>query len=68
MKRITINCLSILAVIIIMIAACNNEESGRMTVNDKEYLTMPGLSVLAFHDFYPVGNLIRCVQSVKLIL
>jgi len=27
-----------------------------MKVNDREYLEKPGLSVLAFHDFYPTGN------------
>jgi hypothetical protein len=27
-----------------------------MKVNDKEYLEKPGLSVLAFHDFYPTGS------------
>jgi endoglucanase len=56
MKSTTIYCLSILTVIILMIAACNSEKSGKMTVTDKEYLTMPGLSVLAFHDYYPVGR------------
>ena len=57
MKNIKIFSLYIIFVLIIMLAGCSRNKSGQsMKVNDREYLEKPGLSVLAFHDFYPVGN------------
>ena len=44
-------------VLSLFLAGCAQNQSGRkMKVNDKEYLEMPGLSVLAFHDYYPTGS------------
>ena len=47
----------ILATLIIFIYACSNRTGDqKWTINDKEYLEEPGLSVLVFHDFYPNGK------------
>ena len=36
---------------------CNIQEPGqKWTINDQEYLETQGLSVLAFHNFYPSGK------------
>ncbi len=41
----------------VFLAGCTQNQPGQtMKVNDKEYLEKPGLSVLAFHDFYPSGR------------
>lgn len=43
--------------IYIFLSACKQQASvQKWTLNDQEYLEKPGLSVLAFHDFYPVGK------------
>jgi endoglucanase len=57
MKNRTVSTLSLIVVLIIFLAGCNNNPSGqKMVINKMEYLEKPGLTVLAFHDFYPVGN------------
>jgi endoglucanase len=49
--------LCIILIPVIFLAGCSqNKARQKMIINQKEYLEKPGLSVLAFHDFYPVGN------------
>jgi|WetSurMetagenome_2_1015567.scaffolds.fasta_scaffold02003_2 endoglucanase len=53
----TIFSLYIFVVLFIFLAGCSQNQSIRkMRINDKEYLEKPGLSVLAFHDYYPIGR------------
>jgi len=41
----------------LVIFSCTNQESSQnWSINDLEYLEAPGLSVLAFHNFYPGGK------------
>jgi hypothetical protein len=57
MKNRSVSVLSLIVVLIALLAACNQNPSGqKMVVNKQEYLTKPGLTVLAFHDYYPVGR------------
>ena len=43
--------------IFIFITGCTQKTSiQKWTLNDQEYLEKPGLSVLAFHDYYPGGK------------
>lgn len=56
MKKSTILSICVFAVMFILMTACNQDKSDRMTVNEKEYLAKPGLSVLAFHNSYPTGK------------
>ena len=45
------------ACILIMATGCAQKSSEQsLTINDQEYLGKPGLSVLAFHNFYPMGK------------
>ncbi|HUX95093.1 MAG TPA: glycoside hydrolase family 9 protein [Bacteroidales bacterium] len=49
--------LYLIVVFFIYLAGCSPNQSGqKMRINDKEYLEKPGLTVLAFHDYYPVGR------------
>lgn len=49
--------LPISACIIIALSGCTKKTSEqKWTLSEKEYLEKPGLVVLAFHDFYPVGK------------
>ncbi|MBS0001379.1 MAG: glycoside hydrolase family 9 protein [Cyclobacteriaceae bacterium] len=42
---------------VFMISSCGQQMSkGKWKINDHEYLEYPGLSVLAFHDYYPGGK------------
>ncbi len=46
-----------LAAIILLTTYCSQDQSGRkMLLNKKQYLEKPGLTVLAFHDYYPSGH------------
>jgi hypothetical protein len=56
MKKITISGLCIFAAMFILMTGCVSEKSDKMTVNEKEYLAKPGLSILAFHNSYPMGK------------
>lgn len=57
MKNRAIFILCTTIVLYALLAGCTqNQSSQTMKVNDKEYLEKPGLSVLAFHDFYPTGS------------
>jgi endoglucanase len=57
MKNRELLSLGITIVLFILVTGCaQNQSSQSIKVNDREYLEKPGLSVLAFHDFYPVGN------------
>jgi hypothetical protein len=57
MKNRTVSALSLIVVLFIFLTGCNQNQSGKkMVINDKEYLTKPGLSVMAFHDYYPSGH------------
>ena len=57
MKNNVISVLCTTIVLYVFLAGCNQNQSGQiLKVNEKEYLEKPGLSVLAFHDFYPTGN------------
>jgi endoglucanase len=41
----------------IFLSGCTNNASNQnWTINDQEYLARQGLTVLAFHDFYPMGK------------
>jgi len=47
----------ILALSALILFSCEKQESEQSwTINDHEYLEAPGLSVLAFHNYYPVGK------------
>jgi len=42
---------------LVLISGCNQKTTEQnWTINDLEYLEKPGLSILAFHDYYPVGR------------
>ena len=57
MKNRSVSVLSLIVVLIIFLTGCNQNPSGqKMVINEKEYLTKPGLSVMAFHDHYPSGH------------
>ena len=57
MKTRTLTSLYLIPVFFIFLAACSQRQSSqKMIVNEKEYIEKPGLSVLAFHDYYPVGR------------
>ncbi len=44
-------------VLLFIVSACSeNKVQEKITVTDQEYLGKPGLSVLAFHNFYPSGK------------
>ncbi|HEX8038950.1 MAG TPA: cellulase N-terminal Ig-like domain-containing protein, partial [Chryseosolibacter sp.] len=58
-STITRSCipLSLVVISFLFLPGCNKRTSDRSwTVNKLEYLEKPGLSVLVFHDFYPVGK------------
>lgn len=40
----------------LLIACSQNKSSDKLIINDQEYLEKPGLSVLAFHNFYTTGH------------
>src|ERR1035437_7356689 len=43
--------------ILIFLTGCTEKTSNQnWTINEQEYLERQGLSVLAFHDFYPGGK------------
>ena len=45
------------ACILMLISGCAQKSTlQNLTINDQEYLVKPGLSVLAFHNFYPMGK------------
>ena len=49
------NC--IIALLFLLQLGCSrNPAQEEMKLNDQEYLQKPGLSVLAFHNFYPTGK------------
>ena len=57
MKNKALSILFTTIVLGLFLAGCVQNQSGqKMKVNDKEYLEKPGLSVLAFHDYYPTGG------------
>ncbi len=57
MKDRTKISLYFLVVFFVFLAGCSADQSGqKMMVNDKEYLEKPGLTVMAFHDYYPSGH------------
>ncbi len=58
-STITRSCipLSLVVISFLFLPGCNKKTSdSSWTVNKLEYLEKPGLSVLVFHDFYPVGK------------
>ena len=57
MKRRQIVTLCIILIPVIFLVSCSQNQSNQsFTVTEKEYLEKPGLTVLAFHDFYPTGR------------
>jgi endoglucanase len=56
MKKRTLFSICIMAVIYVFLTGCMQKSNQNMTVNEKQYLEKPGLSVLAFHDYYPTGK------------
>ncbi|HOW41153.1 MAG TPA: glycoside hydrolase family 9 protein, partial [Bacteroidales bacterium] len=49
--------LAAVGAIILLTTYCSDDQSGKkMLVNNKQYLEKPGLTVLAFHDYYPSGH------------
>jgi endoglucanase len=47
----------IIAGLFIFLSGCSNKPNqDKLTINEKEYLQKPGLSVLAFHNYYPNGK------------
>ena len=56
-NRTLLSGLGFIIVLSLFLAGCNKNQSGqKMIVTDKEYLEKPGLTVLAFHDYYPTGK------------
>ena len=54
MKKI---CLYAITLLLFILAGCSGKTTvPGWTLNDKEYLERPGLTVLSFHDYYPVGK------------
>lgn len=43
-------------ILIFMIGCTQKTSKQKWSINDQEYLEKPGLTVLAFHDFYPGGK------------
>jgi hypothetical protein len=57
MKTRTFFFLCVVAVILLSLAGCTkNRSNSKWAVNKLEYLEKPGLTVLAFHDYYPSGK------------
>ena len=47
----------IILILSVLLLGCQPQQSGKeWTINEEEYLELQGLSVLAFHYFYPVGK------------
>lgn len=42
--------------ILLFFDSCKKESSEELTLNEQEYLEMPGLNVMLAHDFYPEGH------------
>ena len=44
--------------LVLSVSSCNTnlENSERLIINDLEYFEMPGLDVMVYHDYYPVGR------------
>lgn len=41
----------------VLLDSCGRQSSeSKLSVNDQEYLSKPGLSVLAFHNYYTTGH------------
>ncbi len=56
-KKNLFSTICILASILVLISACSQQSPDRkLSVNDLEYLEKPGLSVLAFHNYYTTGH------------
>ena len=51
-----LNFIIMLSLVIFLIGCGKEYGKTEWNLNDKEYLDKPGLSVLAFHDFYPTGS------------
>ncbi len=47
---------SLMALFVILVSACTRSHQDQLKINTQEYLEKPGLSVLAFHDYYPMGK------------
>ena len=47
----------ILPIFLVLILACQPKQTSKdWTIHEEEYLETQGLSILAFHNFYPVGK------------
>ena len=49
-------CYLLILFIVVLFSCEKKDTSGNWTINDLEYLESPGLSLLAFHTFYPGGK------------
>ena len=57
MKKIILYRTSIFILIVLLLAGCSPKKSSdKLNINDQDYLEKPGLSVLAFHNFYTTGH------------
>ena len=57
MKTKKFICMGLILLIIISLTSCSqNKPKGNWSVTKQEYLEKHGLTVLAFHDFYPGGK------------
>jgi hypothetical protein len=57
MKTILLRSLCLPVITLIFMTSCNQKTStGNWKISDQEYLQKQGLTVLAFHDYYPMGK------------
>ncbi len=57
MKTLSLFCQFIAITAFLALAGCTQKTTnGKWSVNKQQYLEKPGLSVLAFHDYYPGGK------------
>jgi endoglucanase len=58
MKKLTLPKCSWCIAILLFFISCNSQEdrSNQLTINELEYFEMPGLNVMVYHDYYPIGR------------
>lgn len=55
----------------VLLDSCGRQSSeSKLSVNDQEYLSKPGLSVLAFHNYYTTGHqgVLRSFNMMSVLL